>query len=58
MALSITPFSINTCPPTPCIMVNEKRIIPITIEEATTCCQRNALEVLFENAHIENAGDD
>ena len=32
--------------------------IPITIEDATTCCQRKAFDVLFENAHIEKAGED
>ena len=39
-------------------MVKVNSIIPTTIEEATTCCHLNALEVLFENAHIENAGED
>ena len=42
----------------PWIIVNVKSIIPITIDEATTCCQRNGLEVLFAYAHIEKAGDD
>ena len=39
-------------------MVNVNRIIPMISDEATTCCQRNARLVLFEKAHIENAGDD
>ena len=32
--------------------------IPIITDDATTCCHRKAFDVLLENAHIENAGDD
>ena len=39
-------------------IVNVNRIIPITIDEATTCCHLKGLEVLFAKAHIENAGED
>ena len=34
------------------------KIIPMTIEDATTCCQRKGSEVLFAYAHIEKAGED
>ena len=34
------------------------KIIPYTTDDASTCCHRNAFDVLLENAHIENAGDD
>jgi len=33
-------------------------MMPMTIEDATTCCHLNDLEVLLEYAHIENAGED
>ena len=29
-------------------IVNEKRMIPMISDDATTCCQRNALDVLLE----------
>ena len=51
------PFELKIHPATPWKMVNVNRISPMTSDEATTCCQRNARLVLFAKAHIENAGD-
>ena len=42
----------------PCIAVNTNRIRPIANDEPQTCCGANGAGLWFENAHIENAGDD
>ncbi len=46
------------CPPRPCIAVKKIRIPPIPNEEAQTCWGANGLGFLFENAHIEKAGEE
>jgi hypothetical protein len=45
--LSKTPFNTNTSAPKPWMIVNVNKIIPITTDDATTCCQRNGSDVLF-----------
>ena len=56
--LSKTPLNTNTSAPIPWIIVNVNNIIPITTDDATTCCQRKGSDVLFAYAHIEKAGED
>ena len=57
-ALVTAGFAPRRCAPIPWDAVKKNRMNPMPAEDAQTCWGAKGRGLLFENAHMENAGED